>query len=93
MSEARAGSINGKRHRRVHQQSNIVRFAARKFDADLLNTYGESSVKTFPYKDAKGQDSAMQLRPKDVVGAFVTPAPRPDPDEEMPITYKVAHSH
>jgi hypothetical protein len=44
-----------------------VSFAAQEFDADLVNSYGEGSVKKFPYKDAKGQDSAIQLRPKDVV--------------------------
>jgi hypothetical protein len=52
-SEARVGRITGKRHRRVHQQSNIVSFAAQEFDANLVNTYGDSSVKKFPYKDAK----------------------------------------
>jgi hypothetical protein len=36
----------------------IVSFAAQEFDADLVNTYGDSSVKKFPYKDAKGQDLA-----------------------------------
>jgi hypothetical protein len=77
----------------VFTNGTIVSFAAQEFDADLVNTYGESSVKKFPYKDAKGQDSAIQLRPKDVMGVFLTPTPSVDPDEEMPITYKVAHSH
>ena len=36
----------------------IVSFAAQEFDADLVNTYGDRSVKKFPYKDAKGQDLA-----------------------------------
>jgi hypothetical protein len=77
----------------VFTNGTTVSFAAQEFDADLVNSYGEGSVKKFLYKDAKGQDSAIQLRPKDVVGVFVTPAPNLDPDEEMPITYKVAHSH
>jgi hypothetical protein len=68
----------------VFTNGTLVSFAGQEFDADLVNTYGESAVKKFPYKDAKGQDSAIQLRPKDVVGVFVTPAPSLDPDEEMP---------
>jgi hypothetical protein len=77
----------------VFTNGTVVSFAAQEFEADLVNTYGEGSVKQFPYKDAKGQDLAIQLRPKDVVGVFVTSAPSLNPDEEMPITYKVAHSH
>jgi hypothetical protein len=77
----------------VFTNGTIVSFASQEVDADLVNTYGESSVKKIPYKDAKGQDSAIQLRPKDVVGVFVSSAPSLDPDEEMPITYKVTHSH
>jgi hypothetical protein len=76
----------------VFTNGNIVSFAAQEFDADLVNTYGESSVKNFPYKDAKGQDSGIQLRPNAVVGVFVTPAANLDP-HETPITYKVAGSH
>jgi excisionase family DNA binding protein len=56
VSEARVGRINGKRHRRVHQQSNIASFAAQEFDADLVNTSGDSSVEKFPYKDAKSRE-------------------------------------
>jgi hypothetical protein len=92
VSEARVGRITAKRHRRIHQRSNIVSFAAQEFDAGLVNTYGDSSTKKFPNKDANGQDSAMRLRPNDVAGVFVTSSTSVDP-EEMPITYKVAHYH
>ena len=76
----------------VFTNGSIVSFAAQEFDADLVNTYGASFVKKFPYKDAKGQDSAIHLRLDDVAGVFVTSSPSLDP-EEMQITYKAAHSH
>jgi hypothetical protein len=76
----------------VFTNGSIVNFAAQEFDADLVSTYGENSVKQFPYKDAKGQGSVIHLRLKDVSGVFVTSAPSLEPDEK-PITYKVAHSH
>jgi hypothetical protein len=68
----------------VFTNGTIVSFAGQEFDADLVNTYGESAVKKFPYKDAKGQDSVIHLRLNGVAGVFVTPAPSLDPDEEMP---------
>jgi hypothetical protein len=52
---------------------NVVEFVAQEFKANLLNTGGASSVIEFPYKDAKGNDSAIHLRPNDVSGLFVTP--------------------
>jgi hypothetical protein len=52
---------------------NVVEFVAQEFKANLLNTGGASSVIKFPYKDAKGNDSAIHLRPNDVSGLFVTP--------------------
>jgi hypothetical protein len=52
---------------------NVVEFAAQEFRVDLLNTGGASSVIEFPYKDSKGNDSAIHLRPNDVSGLFVTP--------------------
>jgi hypothetical protein len=38
----------------VFTNGSIVSFAAQEFDADLMITSGESSVKMFPYKYAKG---------------------------------------
>jgi hypothetical protein len=52
---------------------NVVEFVAQEFKANLLNTGGASSVIEFPYKDAKGNDSAIHLRPNDVSGLFITP--------------------
>jgi len=52
----------------VFTNGSIVNFAAQEFDADLVSTYGENSVKQFPYKDAKGQGSVIHLRLKDVLG-------------------------
>jgi len=52
---------------------NVVEFVAQEFKANLLNTGGASSVIEFPYKDAKGNDSAVHLRPNDVSGLFITP--------------------
>jgi hypothetical protein len=60
----------------VFTNGSIVSFAAQEFDADLMITSGESSVKMFPYKYAKGQDF-------DVLKVFVTSAPSLNP-EEMP---------
>jgi hypothetical protein len=39
----------------VFTNGSIVSFAAQEFNADLVNTYGASSVKKFPYKDAKAR--------------------------------------
>jgi hypothetical protein len=61
----------------------IVSFATRGFAADLVTTYGESSVKKFPYEYATGQDSVIHMRLNDVAGVFVTSCPSLDP-EEMP---------
>jgi hypothetical protein len=52
---------------------NVVEFVAQEFKANLLNTGGASAVIEFPYKDAKGNDSAIHLRPNDVSGLFITP--------------------
>ena len=52
----------------VFTNGSIVSFAAQEFDADLVSTYGENSVKKFPYKDAKDQGSVIHLRLKDVLG-------------------------
>jgi hypothetical protein len=57
----------------VFTNGNVVEFAAQELDVNLLNTGGASSVIKFPYKDAKGNDSAIHLRPNDVSGLFVTP--------------------
>jgi hypothetical protein len=57
----------------VFTNGNVVEFAAQEFKVSLLNTGGASSVHEFPYKDARGDDSAVHLRPDDVSGLFVTP--------------------
>jgi hypothetical protein len=50
----------------VFTNGSIVSFAAQEFDADLMITSGENSVKMFPYKYAKGQDLLIYLRFKPV---------------------------
>jgi hypothetical protein len=57
----------------VFTNGNIVSFPAEEFDADLINTHGENLVNKFPYKDARGNGSAIHLRPDDVAGLFVAP--------------------
>jgi hypothetical protein len=39
----------------VFTNGTIVSFAGQEFDADLVNTYGESAVKKFPYKDPRAR--------------------------------------
>jgi hypothetical protein len=65
----------------VFTNGSIVSFAAQEFDADLMITSGESSVKMFPYKYAKGQDLLIYLRHNDVLRVFVTSAPSLNPEE------------
>ena len=67
----------------VFTNGSIVSFAAQEFDADLMITSGENSVKMFPYKYAKGQDLLIYLRLNDVLRVFVTSPPSLNP-EEMP---------
>jgi hypothetical protein len=76
----------------VFTNGNVVNFAAQEFDVDLVNTEGGRFVTKFPYKDAEGQDSAIHLKPAQVVGVFVTPGSELSPGEQS-IRYTVAHSH
>jgi len=50
--------------------------------------YGATYIST-----SVSQYSAIQLRSNDVVGVCVGSSTSLDPDEEMPITHKVAHSY
>ena len=50
--------------------------------------YGATYVST-----SVSQYSAIHLRSNDVAGVFVGSSTSLDPDEEMPITHEVAHSH
>jgi len=57
----------------VFRNGDVVNFAAQEFDADLRG--GSNIVNKYAYKDAEGADSAIQLRPDDVAGVFVTLSP------------------
>jgi hypothetical protein len=71
----------------VFRNGDVVNFAAQEFDADLRE--GSNFVNKYPYKDAEGADSAIQLRPADVAGLFVTPGKELRSDEPA-IAYTVA---
>jgi hypothetical protein len=71
----------------VFNNGNIVHFAAQEFDADLSQKVGY--VNKYPYKDARGQDSFIHLKPNHVAGLFIT---QPSATGERAITYTVAKS-
>jgi len=71
----------------VFTNGNIVNFAAQEFDADLKA--GRGALNRYPYRDAKGKDSAIHLTPNEVTGVFVTPGTELRSDEQA-ISYTVA---
>jgi hypothetical protein len=68
----------------VFTNGDIASFAAEEFEVDLDSTPGRTNK--YPYKDARGNDSAIYLRPNMVAGVFVT---QPPPDETGAISTQV----
>jgi len=68
----------------VFTNGDIATFAAEEFEVDLMSN--PSRTNTYPYKDARGNDSAIYLRPNAVAGVFVT---QPPPGETRSISTRV----
>ncbi len=65
------GRTNGNRHRCVHQRDTTVTFETQEIDIDL--TMGNrNNVNRYPYKNARGEDSAIYLQPSEVAGVILT---------------------
>ena len=71
----------------VFTNGNVVDFAAEEFEVNLAAN--PARVATYPYKDARGNDSAIYLRANDVAGVFLT---QPPPGETRAVTTKVPGS-
>jgi hypothetical protein len=65
----------------VFRNGDVVNFAAQEFDPDLSGA--RNIVNKYPYKDARGTDSAIHLRPNEVAGVFVTPGPERREDDSL----------
>ena len=71
----------------VFTNGNVVQFAAQEFDVEFKSGVGVANK--YPYKDARGNDSAIHLRPNDVAGLFVTPGSDLRSDEP-PLSFRIA---
>ena len=57
----------------VFTNGNIVSFEAQEIDMDLT-AGNRNNVNKFPYKNARGEDSAIYLQPSEVAGVILTKA-------------------
>ena len=70
----------------VFTNGNIVTFEAQEFDADMAQDPG--SLNKYPYKNPRGEDSAIYLKPAEVAGVFRTKGAR---DSDRSISYVTRH--
>lgn len=68
----------------VFNNGNVLTFMAEEFDADLA--HNSSTLNRYPYKNAKGEESYIFMRPNDISGFFLT---KPERGNDPSVQYKV----